>query len=130
MVSVLFKTDSHYRIDRDRVRTTIERFVREKNVKGDVEISVVVIGDRMMRTLNKQYRNIDAPTDVLSFPLTGNDQGLFVDPPDGVLRLGDIVLSYPQVVAGASEDEMMVDDKIDELIIHSMQHLFGQHHDE
>ena len=47
-----------------------------------------------------------------------------------VLRLGDIVLSYPQVIDDASRDEMLVDDKVDQLIEHGLMHLLGLHHEE
>ena|SRR3989338_6084208 len=130
MIRILFKTDSHYTVDRKRLRSTIEAFLTDKRVKGNVEISVSVVGDRMMQNLNKQYRSVDATTDVLSFPLIDWSSSLpFVDPPDDILRLGDIVLSYPQAVFSASEEEKLVDDKIDELVIHGVQHLMGQHHD-
>ena len=46
-----------------------------------------------------------------------------------VLRLGDIVLSYPQVINDAVRDEMLVDDKVDELIEHGLMHLLGIHHE-
>lgn len=47
---------------------------------------------------------------------------------DTISRLGDIIISYPQVINEAVRDEMLVDDKIEELVKHSMQHLLGIHH--
>ena len=79
-----------------------------------------------MKKLNHEFRKIDSTTDVLAFPLiNARAPSKFVDPPDGVLRLGDIILSYPQVIEGAREDEMLVDDKIDELVIHGLKNLLG-----
>ena len=49
----------------------------------------------------------------------------FIDPPDDVLRLGDIIISYPQVIERARDEEMLVDDKIDELIVHGLKNLMG-----
>lgn len=130
MVTTLIKTDSHYTVDRKRVRRTIAEFLSEKRVSGDVEVSVSIVGDRMMKALNKKYRQLDETTDVLSFPQDDDSKGHpFIEPPDGILRLGDIVLSYPQIVFAASEENKMVDDVIDELIVHGLQHLMGQHHD-
>ena len=130
MQSVFIKTDSHYKVNRKKIRETIEIFLREKKVSGKVEVSLNVVGNRMMRALNKKFRSLDKTTDVLSFPLF-LDQGetAFINPPDDILRLGDIVISYPEAREGAMEENKMVDDKIDELVIHGMEHLLGNHHD-
>lgn len=132
MVTVLFKTQSHYPASRKKIAKAIEISLTGR-VKRDCEVSVSIVGDRQMHKLNKQYRAIDDTTDVLSFPL--NDSTVtsgtpFVEPPDGILRLGDIVLSYPQAVAEAADESMMVDDKINFLILHGLDHLLGIHHPE
>lgn len=130
MVNVLIKTESHYTVDRKRIRNTIEKVLKDKGVKGKVEVSVNIVGDRLMRELNSKYRNLDETTDVLSFPLSDEvADAPFADPPDDTLRLGDIIISYPQAREDAREENKMVDDKIDELVEHSMLHLLGQHHD-
>ena len=54
----------------------------------------------------------------------------FVPPPDGMIRLGDIVVSYPQAVIEAGEDNVLVLDKIIELVLHGLEHLLGNHHEE
>ncbi|MBI3379292.1 rRNA maturation RNase YbeY [Candidatus Gottesmanbacteria bacterium] len=130
MINVLIKTESHYTVDRQRIRSAVEKVLGEKGVKGKIEVSVNIVGDRLMKELNKKYRNLDETTDVLSFPLGGdaNDKP-FVDPPDNILRLGDIIISYPQAREDASVENKLVDDKIDELVAHSMLHLLGQHHE-
>lgn len=131
MVTVLIKTDSHYRVNRGRVRKVIEDFVTGKNFKGKVEVSVNIVGNRKMREMNKKYRSIDETTDVLSFPFQeeADRETPFVDPPDNILRLGDIVISYPQVVEDAVDENRLIDEKIDELVRHGMEHLAGNHHD-
>ena len=130
MLSVYIKTDSHYKVNRSRIRKTIEEILTEKKTKGNFEVSVTVVGDRMMKNLNKKFRNVDDTTDVLSFPLTDSKaKTSFIDPPDDTLRLGDIVISYPQAIDEAVEENKMVDDKIDELVRHAMMHLVGIHHD-
>lgn len=128
---ILIKTESHYQIDRGRVRGKIENVLREKGVKGNIEVSVNIVGDRLMKALNKKYRSLDETTDVLSFPLSEDVKDkLFIDPPDNILRLGDIVISYPQAREDAVDENKLVDEKIDELVEHSMNHLLGQHHDD
>lgn len=85
-----------------------------------------------MRELNRTYRNLDATTDVLSFPLHDPSQSAnpFVDVPDGTMRLGDIIVSYPEAVEEATEENKMVDEKICELVLHGLEHLLGNHHPE
>lgn len=95
------------------------------SVTSPVEISVAVVGDRKMKSLNKKYRNLDKTTNVLSFPQA---EGQAIKAPDGASRLGDIVLSYPEVIRESARDEMLVDDKVDSLVEHSMKHLLGIHH--
>lgn len=126
MTDIFIKTDSHYKVDRKRIRAIIEQFLTNKKVIGDAEVSVSVVGDRQMKTLNKKYRNIDATTNVLAFPLiAGAGRNEFVDPPDNVLRLGDIIISYPQVINEARDENKLVDDKIDELVLHGLKNLLG-----
>ena len=130
MLSVLIKTDSHFQVERKRIRKLIEELLKKEGVKGNVDVSIDIIGDRLMKKLNKKYRGVDETTDVLSFPIANlTTKSQFIDPPDGVLRLGDIVISYPQAVEDAKLLNRLVDVIIDELIIHGLQHLLGQHHE-
>lgn len=126
MTTIYIKTDSHYKVDRKRIRKLIDNFLTEKKVTGEAEVSVSIVGDRQMKALNKKYRNIDATTDVLAFSLIDSKtQSKFIDPPDNILRLGDIIISYPQVIEEASESQKLVDDQIDALIIHGLKNLLG-----
>lgn len=130
MINVLIKTESHYTVNRPRIREAIEKILTQMRVRGNIEVSVNVVGDRLMKDLNSKYRGLPETTDVLSFPLSEEADIPFVDAPDGILRLGDIVISYPQARQDALVEEKLVDDKIDELVEHSLLHLLGQHHDE
>ncbi len=132
MINVLFTIDPRYPINKDRIKAQTEKTLAEMRVVGDVELSITVIGDRKMKELNKQFRDIDDTTDVLSFPLEessdGSDSG-FINAPDKVLHLGDIVISYPQAVVNAANYNRLVDDEIDTLVEHSILHLLGIHHE-
>lgn len=131
MISVLFQTESRYPVDRKKIRAAVERVLSAK-VHSDTEVSISVVGDRRMRRLNQQYRQKDYATDVLSFGLNDPiDKNIaFVEMPDEVLRLGDIVVSYPQAVAQAGSEDKLVDDKVIELVLHGLNHLLGMHHPE
>jgi len=127
MITVLFQTESHFPVDRKIIKEAIEKALVGQ-VHRDAEVSVSVVGDRRMRELNKKYRKLDATTDVLSFGLENDSE--FIDPPDDVLRLGDIVVSYPQSVNEAREENKLVLDQIVLLVLHGLDHLLGKHHPE
>lgn len=131
MITVLFRTESHYPVNRKKVKQAVIDSLLPQ-VHRDSEVSISIVGDRRMKQLNIDYRKIDKTTDVLSFGL--NDpiaKGIpFAATPDDVLRLGDIVISYPQAVKEAGEENKFVDDKIIELALHGLNHLMGIHHPE
>ena len=70
MIKVHIKADSRYPIDRDGVRKLVRDFLDEMGVDEETQIGVVVIGDRKMKMLNKEYLKVDGTTDVLSFSQT------------------------------------------------------------
>ncbi len=118
--------ESRYKINRKRIKTKVVALLEKQEVNGPLEVSVAIIGDRKMRDLSRKYRNEDKTRNVLSFSLTEGDSTYL---PSDALRLGDIVISYPQVIKEAAEEEMLVDDKIDELIEHGLLHLLGINHE-
>lgn len=129
--NVSFYVESRYKVNRKRIVLAINNLLQQQGITQDVEVSVAVVGDRKMHALNKQYRNLDKTTNVLSFSLSDGDPTVL--PPSertDVLRLGDVIVSYPQVITEASETDVLVDDKIDELVTHGVLHLLGIHHEE
>lgn len=132
MVTVLLQTESHYPVDRKKIKAAVVTYL-QKRIESDVEVSITIVGDRQIHELNKSYRKKDYPTDVLSFPHNDPSQPNpvpFVDPPDNLIRLGDIVISYPQAREEAMEENKLVDDQIIFLILHGIDHLLGIHHPE
>lgn len=126
-VNVLIFVESRYKVNRKRIRTVLSNLLNEQGVNSPVEVSVAVVGNRKMRQLSKKYKGEDKTRNVLSFSLT---EGENHPSPSEILRLGDIVISYPKVIDEAARDEVLVDDKIDELAVHGMSHLLGLHHEE
>ncbi len=99
---------------------------------ASVEMGLVIATQERVRQLNKSYRGKDEPTDVLAFSAMeeiGADFPPFVQPPDGVLHLGEVIISYPQAVAQAEEHQHSVKREIAILIIHGILHLLGYEHD-
>lgn len=123
MISVLITSESRYSINRLRIKQIISDTLGQAGL-DDIEVSVIICGARKIRDLNKTYRQLDESTDVLSFPLDGSRD------PDGILRLGDIIVCYPEAIDEAVIENKMVDDKINELVEHGLKHLMGIHHPE
>lgn len=139
MVNIIISSDPRYKINRDAIRQAVLEIVQEHRIGGRVDIGVNIVGDRKMHELNRRYRGIDAPTDILSFALEelapanlryiASHRG-FVAAPDKTLRLGDIIISHPQAVEDAAADDISVEDEMTNLVKHGTVHLLGIHHDE
>lgn len=126
-INTLVFVESRYKADKKRIALVVQNLLKQHDIVGPVEVSIAIVGDRKMRSLNKKYRGKDQTTNVLSFSLADGDS-MFL--PSEILRLGDVVISYPQIIKEASEEEVLVDDKIDELVEHGVTHLLGIHHEE
>lgn len=122
MISVLISSESRYRVDRKKIRQSASDFLKGAGL-ADVEVSVSVVGARKIHTLNQKFRQIDAPTDVLSFP---QEEGRG---PDGILRLGDVVVCYPICREEARKENKMVWEQMNFLVEHGLRHLLGEHHE-
>ena len=125
-VNILIYVESRYKVSRKRIKSAVANVLEENSVNNPLEVSIAIVGDRKMSKLNKQYRNKTGTTNILSFPLSEGQQ---TNLPEDRLRLGDIVISYPMVIKEASEKEMLVDDRVEELVKHGMLHLLGLHHE-
>lgn len=93
---------------------TFKELGKENN---DYEISLVLTNDDTIHELNKQYREKDRPTDVLSFPLEDD------------IMLGDIIISIDTARRQAIENEINLDREVGFLFIHGLLHLMGYDHE-
>ena len=116
MISVLISAGSRYPFDRKTIRKKAKDFLRQAGLR-EVEVSLSIVGTRKSLFLNKQYRQLDQPASVLAFGLD--------DPrgPDGVLRLGDVVVCYPIARQQAVQQRKMMDDVLWELVEHGIKNL-------
>lgn len=104
------------------VRRCCHAVLVQENFEGSAEISVTFVDDARIQELNKQHRNIDKATDVLSFPLGEN--GVYdINPETGAKMLGDIVISMERAVAQAEEYGHPLQREVAFLTVHSMLHL-------
>ena len=104
----------------------------------EIEVSLLLTMNEEIREMNRQFREMDKPTDVLSFPMVNYEAAgdfRFLEetedcfhPETGELMLGDIVISKEKVLAQAEEYGHSVEREYAFLIAHSMLHLFGYDH--
>lgn len=100
----------------------------EEGYKGSFEVSVTFTDNEGIREINKEYRNIDKETDVLSFPATDAGESFTRSRETGCFILGDIVLSLEKAVSQAQEYGHSFEREAAFLTVHSMLHLLGYDH--
>ena len=117
------------------IRQCIQTVLEQENVPVDCEVNVLVTDDVGIRAINKASRNIDKPTDVLSFPmfnLTAGEQpedwSMYMDPESGLCPLGDMAISLERASVQAKEFGHTLRREVGYLTIHSMLHLLGYDH--
>lgn len=98
--------------------------------RGTAEFAISVVGERKIRSLNRQYRNRDAVTDVLSF---GYDKGEgdydMNEDGDLILQLGDVVICLPQVKRQAKRIGRTIRAEFSLMVVHGTLHLLGYDHE-
>lgn len=109
------------------VRRCCNAALRLENFPEDAEVSVSFVDNDQIREMNREHRNIDAATDVLSFPLGEN--GIYDhNEATGAALLGDIVISMPKAVEQAELYGHSLQREVGYLTAHSMFHLLGYDH--
>jgi probable rRNA maturation factor len=103
--------------------TKLENLLRSIGLHN-AELSVLFVGDRAMRTLNRRYRGKDKTTDVLSFSMR---EGAFPHVQPEVL--GDIVIAVPTAARQAAEAGHALGREIEVLLVHGLLHLLGYDHE-
>ena len=128
-VSILVQPPFRGRLDSRALRRLAVRLLRAEGVAPPAEVGLVVSDDETLRDLNRRYLGLDEPTDVLSF---GHDPSgePFVTPPDGVRRLGEVILSYPMAERQAQEAGRSTQEEAAHLVVHGLLHLLGYDHDD
>ncbi|MCJ7701925.1 MAG: rRNA maturation RNase YbeY [Anaerolineales bacterium] len=94
------------------------------SVPENTSMTIAITGDQEIQQLNRQFRDIDAPTDVLSFPAG------YPDPESGTTYLGDIIISVPQAALQAERGGHPLEDELQLLVVHGCLHLLGHDHAE
>ena len=110
------------------VRRCCHAALLQEEFDGSAEVSVTFVDNAKIHELNKQYRNIDRETDVLSFPLGENGE-YDINHDTGAKMLGDIVISLEKAVEQAEMYGHPLQREVAFLTVHSMLHLLGYDHE-
>lgn len=120
---------------RSNIRRCIQATLDAEGVTAACEINVLVTNNDGIRIINRESRDLDKPTDVLSFPMfqleAGNppaDWTEYEDPATGLVPLGDMCISLERAIAQAEEFGHSTRREVGYLTIHSMLHLLGYDH--
>ena len=103
----------------------MEKVFKEEKFCGKAEVSLVFVGEKRIRDINREYRGVDRVTDVISFEGEG---GGFVGPQDGVVYLGEIFICIKRAERQAREKKHSLKKEIDILFVHGLFHLLGYDH--
>lgn len=96
--------------------------LKHQSVPENTDLTIVLTDDKQLHELNRQWMDVDAPTDVLSFP---SDE---VDPESGNRYLGDILISVQRAAEQASGSGHTVEAEVQLLVVHGVLHLMGHDH--
>jgi len=117
------------------IRRCVDAVLSEENVDIPCEINILITNDRGIHAINKASRDIDRPTDVLSFPMfqltpgqLPEDWEEYLDPETGLCPLGDMCISLERAVAQSKEFGHSAKREVGYLTIHSVLHLLGYDH--
>ena len=130
-INVLVDETLEASIDTGGLEGIARKVLAAENVGAKSEMGLVISSDERVQQLNRDYRHLDEPTDVLAF--SARDEAAdspFIPPPDGVLHLGEVIISYPQAAVQAEEHSHPVKKELTILLIHGLLHLLGYDHEE
>jgi len=134
MIEVDIEIDERFanQADPALIERAVQAILEAEGLAGPLGLSVLVTDDDEIHQLNRDYRGVDAPTDVLSF--ADEDPGPqeapgFVRPPDAPRYLGDIAISYERVLAQAAEYGHSPTRELAYLTAHGVLHLLGYDHE-
>lgn len=113
---------------RSLLRKVINYTLKSESFDKEAEISVTFCDNEYIKNLNREFRNIDRETDVLSFPMYDFSEDDFI-PEDEKIELGDIVISVEKALEQSKEYNHSIERELAFLTVHSMLHLLGYDHE-
>ncbi|MCD6519889.1 MAG: rRNA maturation RNase YbeY [Anaerolineae bacterium] len=111
------------------IRRVAQAVLAHQGQPEGTALTIVITDDTQVHQLNRQFRGVDRPTDVLAFAAREGKES-FITPEEVPLYLGDVIISYPTAQAQAAEYGHSVQRELALLIIHGCLHLLGYDHEE
>ncbi len=139
-LNIEYETEIKLEIDYETIISkVVDMAMDTEDCPYEAELNVILTDNEEIKNINKSYREVDAPTDVLSFPMVDyetpadfshleDNSDDYFNPETGELLLGDIIVSVEKVTAQAQEYGHSKERELGFLIAHSMLHLFGYDH--
>ena len=112
------------------LKQTVMAVLAAEKVAGPMEIDCMVTDDPAIRALNRKYRGMDEPTDVLSFALdeAGPAGTVFPHLPGSPGKMGILVISYQTALLQAEQKQVGIEEELLLLMVHGMLHVLGYDH--
>ena len=111
-------------IESELVERAANATLEHESIPDDSDLTIVLTDDEQLQDLNRDYRDVDAPTDVLSFPASE------ADPETGRRYLGDILISVQRAEEQAAAAAHPLEAELQLLVVHGVLHLLGYDHAE
>lgn len=131
-IGIVVDQDFREVVDEKRVKEIALQVLKAEGVAPPYEVSLVFTDSETVQRLNRDYRGLDEPTDVLAFSMLAPQEAgsSFILPPDGLTHLGEVIISCPRAAEQAKQQGHSLERELALLIIHGMLHLLGYDHEE
>jgi ssRNA-specific RNase YbeY (16S rRNA maturation enzyme) len=135
MIKVLITKQSNYPVEVTPIKKKLSEFLAKNGIVSDADVNVAIVGEKKMFEIGAKYlKDVYGKPDkklhnVLSF-VPNEVKGAFIYPPDNRIHLGEIIVCYPLAVKESQEEDILIDQRIYELIEHGANHLLGIHHED
>ena len=132
-IEVSVKEDFRELVNKDKMRKIVQRVLKLEKAPSPCEMSIVFTDYETIHRLNRDYRGVDRPTDVLSFCIASEEEKEalpFILPPDDIAHLGEVIISYPQAAVQAAAQGHPIDMELTLLLIHGILHLLRYDHED
>lgn len=130
-INVLIDENLDCQLDENWLKSVAESTLTAQDAVPNAEMGLVITTQEEIKRLNLSYLGRDEATDVIAFQMLpqtedkGVDTPTFITPPDGLVHLGEVIISYPQAVVQATEQQHSILKELALLITHGVLHLFG-----
>jgi probable rRNA maturation factor len=132
-INITVEDEFKRKITKRLIRSVVMQVLSAEKTGDNVELGVLITTQQKVHELNRTYRKINRTTDVLSFFMipesASANTNFFVNPPDNIRHLGEVIISYPQAVIQAKEHQHPVATEVTVLLVHGILHLLGYDHE-